>query len=377
MATYETQDNIIPKILKQRWMWHAAFWLIYLVVTLPGEIRTVLTTPDSLKQVGINVTTKEVALTFFLADFVLVIYTYLIVLWIYPRFFKNQQYALFLFFGVLSALIIDVGVLRISYLISPVFNSNDWWGAYLSGLSTFALFFFLITMLKFFKDSLIQQQIDNQRFRESKQAELDNLKAQLSPHFLFNTMNNFYGLAVTQSKQLPDLMLRLSDLMRYSLYGTNRKVVPLDDEIQYLKSYIELEKIRLEDTLKLNFEENTGLFRDNHEGVNTFEITPLILIVFVENAFKHSRNIQNEPVDIKISISLLGGGWLSFIVENNYFNPSVSFEKIENTEGGIGIRNVKKRLEILYPDGQHILEFKDDGYYFKVNLNLKLHKNGA
>jgi sensor histidine kinase YesM len=354
------QDNIIPKILKQRWMWHAAFWVVYLVVTLPGEIRTVLTTPDLLKQVGIIVTTKEVALTLFIADFVLVLYTYLIVLWIYPRFFKTQQYGLFLFFGVLSALIIHAGIIKVSYLISPVFNSNDWWGAYLSGLSTFALFLFLITMLKFFKDSLIQQQLDNQRFREAKQAELDNLKAQLSPHFLFNTMNNFYGLAVAQSKQLPDLMLRLSDLMRYSLYGTNRETVPLKDEIQYLKNYIELEKIRLEDTLQLDFHDNT-------EGVDGLEIAPLILIVFVENAFKHSRNITNEAVVIKIKISVSATNWLTFYVENNYTALS------QNTEGGIGLENVKRRLNVLYPNELHTLNYGSDGRFFKVNLTLKLH----
>jgi two-component system, LytTR family, sensor histidine kinase LytS len=203
------------------------------------------------------------------------------------------------------------------------------------------------------------------------------LKAQLSPHFLFNTMNNFYGLAVAQSKQLPDLMLRLSELMRYSLYGTNKPTVLLKDEIRYLKNYIELEKIRLEDTLKLSFNENAL----TSDGI---EIAPLILIVFVENAFKHSRNIQNEDIDIKIDISVSDIGWLTFKIENNYTNsgknPIKTVEKAQNViasdsvanVGGIGLENVKKRLEALYPAGLHTLVFEDDGHIFKVRLKIKL-----
>jgi two-component system, LytTR family, sensor histidine kinase LytS len=386
-----SQDNIIPKILKQRWMWHAAFWFVYLAVTLPGEIRMIMTVPDLMAKAGLKVSSREIASFLFLSDSILFLYTYLIVFWLYPRFFKTQQYVLFLVFGVLSALIINAGMIKISYAISSTMSGDDWWGSYLSGLSTYALFLFLITMLKFFKDSLIQQQLDNQRFREAKQAELDNLKAQLSPHFLFNTMNNFYGLAVVQSKQLPDLMLRLSELMRYSLYGTNKSTVFLKDEIRYLKNYIELEKIRLEDTLKLDFNENTVEEKNPdtiEKGVNTVEIAPLILIVFVENAFKHSRNIQNENIDIKINISVSDIGWLTFKVENNYTskdkNQVTMAEKGGNIEqqrnpnisgtegGGIGLENVKKRLEALYPAPLHDLIFEDDGHIFKVRLKIKL-----
>jgi sensor histidine kinase YesM len=377
MTLPNSQDNIIPKILKQRWMWHAAFWFVYLAVTLPGEIRMIMTLPDLIAKANLKVSSKEIAFVLFLTDSIIFLYTYLIVFWLYPRFFKTQQYVLFVVFGVLSALIINASSIKICYAISPTMSGDDWWGSYLSGLSTYALFLFLITMLKFFKNSLIQQQVDNQRFREAKQAELDNLKAQLSPHFLFNTMNNFYGLAVVQSKQLPDLMLRLSELMRYSLYGTNKPTVFLKDEIRYLKNYIELEKIRLEDTLQLDFVENT-------EGGAAVEIAPLILIVFVENAFKHSRNIRNEDIDIRIGISVSDIGWLAFTVENNYTSKGKNQVKVlknaQNalasnsvaTEGGIGIENVKKRLEALYPAHLHDLNFEDDGHIFKVRLKIKL-----
>jgi sensor histidine kinase YesM len=378
MDSFNTQDNIILKMLNRRWKWHAAFWLVYLSVTLPGEIRMVFSIPDLSSNTEIPFTTIDFALTVFIYDLNIFIYTYLIIFWIYPQFFKPRRYLLFLFWGILTALALNFFTVSTAYNISPEMNQNDWLGAYLSGLTTFALFLFLVTMLKFFKDSLIQQQRDNQLFKEAKQAELDNLKAQLSPHFLFNTMNNFYGLAVARSEQLPDLMLRLSELMRYSLYGTNRKTVPLKDEIRYLKNYIELEKIRLEASLKLVFQDDTN------ENQN-IEIVPLILIVFVENAFKHSRSSQDKPIEITIAIGLENTNWLVFSIENNYAlkeknqeelfikNKRISTENNTNSiAGGIGLENVKKRLQALYPGNLHNLILNDDGSSFKVNLKIKL-----
>jgi LytS/YehU family sensor histidine kinase len=266
-------------------------------------------------------------------------------------------------------MLINAVVIKLDTTISPFLILGDWFNTYLSNFSIYPLFLFLVTMCKFFKDSLIQQELNNQKLFAAKQAELNNLKAQLSPHFLFNTMNNFYGLAVTQSKQLPDLMLRLSELMRYSLYGTNRSTVPLEDEIRYLKNYVELEKIRLEATLQLSF-------HTEFVGYETVGIAPLILIVFVENAFKHSRNIQNEPIDIQIDLHFVADDWLIFKVKNNYapqVEPPIEWEYIDQgVTGGIGLENVKKRLEALYPNGLHELMFEKDDHYFQVELKIKL-----
>jgi hypothetical protein len=375
MATTSNQVNILLRIFNRRWKWHAAFWLVYFAATLPGEFRSIWFLPGTIERLNqlshLQVDISALQVTFVIAfnDLTIIFYTYFIIFYLYPAFFARQRYIWFTILGFGLAVLLNAMMVNIAYSVSPFLINNDWVGTFLSDFTVYPLFLFLVTMCKFFKDSLIQQQFDSQKTIAAKQAELNNLKAQLSPHFLFNTMNNFYGLAVAQSKQLPSLMLLLSELMRYSLYGTNREKVPLEDEIRYLKNYVELEKIRLEDTLQLDF--LTNILDDKN-----VQIAPLILIVFVENAFKHSRLIQNTAINIKIKIHLDDTGWLEFKVENNYTPISNDFSKSGinsiNSDGGIGLGNVKKRLELLYPHDLHVLSFADDGHFFKVNLQIKL-----
>jgi two-component system, LytTR family, sensor histidine kinase LytS len=371
MTSFNTQDNIIPKILNRRWMWHAAFWFVYFAVTLPSEIRIALTLPETIAQanVGFTVNTQDILLNTIAGELSIIFYSYIIILFLYPKFFARQRFILFALWGIIIGCILNSILIKINYALNAQLLGIDWVSNYLASISLYAMFLFLITMCKFFKDSLIQQQIDNQQFREAKQAELDNLKAQLSPHFLFNTLNNFYGLAVTNSKQLPDLMLRLSDLMRYSLYETHLPTVPISDEIKYLKNYIELEKIRLEDSFQLEFNINDG----KETGLFNAEIAPLILIVFVENAFKHARNLQNEPIHVKIELKELTDNWLCFSVGNNYLKMPQSVVKMNGKKSsGLGLENVKQRLKALYPADLHSLDIQDDGQFFKINLKIKL-----
>lgn len=356
-------------------MWHAAFWAVYFAVSLPAEIGTLLTLPAEIAEVNkfskiqVHLNRLQVGTVIILDHIGLIAYSYIVLWYFYPRFFSRQRYVLLFIYGFALAMFMNAVEIKLDALISPFLVRGDWFNIYLSNLSIYPLFLFLVITCKFFKDSLIQQELNNQQLFAAKQAELNNLKAQLSPHFLFNTMNNFYGLAVAQSKQLPDLMLRLSELMRYSLYGTNRATVPLEDEIRYLKNYVALEKIRLEDTLQLSF-------HTEFAGYETLEIAPLILIVFVENAFKHSRNIQNEPIDIQIDLHFAADDWLIFKVKNNYalqLGTPVEWEyKNLGTTGGIGLENVKKRLEALYPNDLHELKFEKEDHYFQVELKIKL-----
>ena len=378
MTNFNTQDNIIPKILKRRWMWHAAFWFVYFAVSLPSEIRGAFTVPQIVAQsteaqtLGIKITTNEMLLTTLVTEIVIICYSYVIILFLYPYFFTRQRYLPFIFWSILLSLCFSTVSFKVNHSINSNLFGLDWISDLSGNLSLYILFLFLITMCKFFKDSLIQQQLDNQRFKEAKQAELDNLKAQLSPHFLFNTLNNFYGLAVTHSAQLPDLMLRLSDLMRYSLYETQLPNVPISDEIKYLKNYIALEKIRLEDNFQLDFKINNG----NEKALINWEIAPLILIVFVENAFKHARNLQNEPIKITIELNQLENNYLFFSVENNYVTlPKSLGNSVQlkgKKSGGLGLDNVKKRLEALYPADLHELKINNNGLFFKIELKIKI-----
>lgn len=192
-----------------------------------------------------------------------------------------------------------------------------------------------------------------------KEAELKLLKAQVHPHFLFNTLNNLYGLTLEKSDEAPDLVLRLSEILDYILYRCDEKKVLLTEEISNLKNYIEIERIRYSKKLEMVV--------DFPGKTNHLKIAPLIILPFVENAFKHG--VSNFPgiafVNIKISIV---GKNLIFNIENTK-NPEI--EKNENYTKGIGLVNVRKRLDLIYP-GKYILSIENKTNTFSVNLTLEL-----
>lgn len=192
-----------------------------------------------------------------------------------------------------------------------------------------------------------------------KEAELKLLKAQIHPHFLFNTLNNLYGLTLEKSDDAPDLVLRLSDILDYILYRCNEKSVLLADELENLKNYIEIEKIRYSGKLKIKV--------DFPFETNTLRIAPLIILPFIENAFKHG--VSNYPgvasVNAKISVV---DTTLIFKIENTK-NP---IRKNENGYSkGIGLKNAGKRLDLIYPK-KYILKIEDQQETFCVNLTLEL-----
>ncbi|MEP0213431.1 MAG: histidine kinase, partial [Cellulophaga sp.] len=207
--------------------------------------------------------------------------------------------------------------------------------------------------LKFARDSFLRRQ-------QEKEAELKLLKAQLNPHFLFNTLNNLYGLSVIKSNKLPDLMLKLSDLLRYSLYETKEKLVPLEKEIEYLDNYISLEKIRLEETTIINFEKlgNTS----------SIKIAPMLFIVFVENAFKHLGVLNAKKSKVSISLKIESNK-LFFKCENTKDFTSLNHNSLEKEKNGIGLVNAKKRLALMYPE-KHNLTINNKEETFSVVLML-------
>lgn len=193
------------------------------------------------------------------------------------------------------------------------------------------------------------------------ESELKLLQSQLSPHFLFNTLNNLYGLSLTQQEKIPALLLKLSDLLRYSVYGTNQTFVPLEEETNYINNYIEFEKIRLGDRLVLetDIEIQPG---------NNITIAPMLLIVFIENAFKHSKNTADDKIFISISLKTWNSQVL-FSVKNSYKKAEQRFDK----NSGFGLDNVRKRLDLLYPD-THELNITEHDNTYSVMLQLKTQK---
>ncbi|MCW0483960.1 sensor histidine kinase [Gaoshiqia sediminis] len=193
-----------------------------------------------------------------------------------------------------------------------------------------------------------------------RESELKLLRAQVHPHFLFNTLNNLYGLTLEKSDLAPELVLKLSDLMDYMLYKCNKPRVSLKSELEHLKNYMEIERIRYGEKLHVDFK--------TEGSVDQLEIAPMLLLAFFENAFKHgvSKSISNPFVRIRIWID--GNNFRLNMV--NRCTPDTQNE--EDYTKGIGLKNVKKRLELLYPE--HRLQVISQPDIFEIDLQLILDK---
>lgn len=193
--------------------------------------------------------------------------------------------------------------------------------------------------------------------KEKSQAELGLLKQQLNPHFFFNTLNNLYALSLKKSDQTAESILRLSDLMRYTIYKGQEKTVNIDQEVKYLDDYIDLQRIRLKQSLSFSFEKNIG------HGQN-MEVAPMLLIVLVENAFKHGIEPAESSALLRLSLDV-GDTGLNFVCENSVEADEAHMAK------GIGLDNLRKRLNLLYPDA-HRLTTSVENNLFRAELYVKI-----
>ena len=270
-------------------------------------------------------------------------------IFILPFFNKNLPRFLALF--LLNALIFT-GV-AVFFLVQTLVQDFKW---------TMFLNFFGILILALTFGSAIRISRDSfVRRQEEKNAQLKLLKAQLNPHFLFNTLNNLYGLSVLKSDKLPELMLKLSNLLRYSLYDTKETYVSLEKELQYLEDYMSLEKIRLEDQTEIAYT-RSGV-------ISGKRIAPMLLIVFVENAFKHMGNAQGLKSAVSVAVTIDADS-LIFSCDNS-IDKQTTEASLETGKSGIGLQNAQKRLSILYPERHRLaIESKDNEY--KVVLTIKL-----
>ena len=214
----------------------------------------------------------------------------------------------------------------------------------------------LCVMLAFVLKQLRDHRKSETLLHEKNAMELAYLKAQLNPHFLFNSMNNLYGLALTEPESTPNAILMLADLMRYMLYESSADHVSLRQEVNYLNSYIALEKLRYEGDVHIDF-----VIEGNLEGVH---IAPLLLICFVENAFKHGT-VSNpaHPVQLHLTVR---GNHLAFRSRNQIV------AKNKDLAGGVGLASVRRRLELLYPQ-RHQLTVTTEYGLFACDLELEAH----
>jgi hypothetical protein len=224
---------------------------------------------------------------------------------------------------------------------------------------SFALIFcgFFIAVVR----SAIKEKMNSLILAEQqKGSELNLLRSQVSPHFLFNTLNNMYSMAINRPQQMPAHLLQLSELLRYSIYEADQPLVRVKDELDYIRSYIALENIRSSDRLSL-----TVNLDDNRTNLR---IAPLLLIVFVENAFKHARNSLENRIEIDINCKTTSDT-IFFKVSNTCGEESQKHTE-EKRRSGFGIANVIKRLNLLYPDEYELKQVRLPNE-FKIELNLK------
>ena len=252
-----------------------------------------------------------------------------------------------------------LSVYYLKYISAPLLDlmkmpsGDDYaWQCFLCVVTTAACF----SSLSLGKQWLLKQREFLQAQQEKITAELQLLKAQVHPHFLFNTLNNIYSFSLDRSPKTPELILKLSSLLSYMLYDCKAEEVRLEKEVEIMKDYIDLEKERYGNTLDISWTVD-GDIKD-------YFISPLLMLPFIENAFKHGASEQIEKPWMGVDIGV-ANNILKFKITNS------KSEHISHNNNGIGINNVKKRLEFLYP-GKFELKIKDEGDFFAVSLMVKL-----
>ena len=340
------------------WSWervsrHILYWLAWLLFY--ALLNSTYNNQGVLFHAGVELKIMLIKLPF----------TYFVIYKLVPDWLVKKKYTTFaiLFIGLALVGGTLIWALYYFYLFPNIPETNN-------GFFTVKLFYKAVDLiyiaslpiiLKLLQLSIQQEKITFQIAQQRSDAELKLLKNQLHPHFLFNTLNNLYGMVLTNHPKAPDVITRLSDMMSYMLYECDNKSIPLEKEIANLENYIELEKIRYGSRLDIAFEKGGQL--------NGQRIAPLLLLPFVENAFKHGA-AKNEK-DPWICINLwVNDNLLNFTVENNVVNEKDNGQMHLNTQSGIGLINVRKRLDMIYP-GKHTLDVKEyDTYLSILNLNL-------
>jgi LytS/YehU family sensor histidine kinase len=210
---------------------------------------------------------------------------------------------------------------------------------------------------RFLSDNMTDQEVKKEEENERLKSELSFLRSQISPHFMFNVLNSIVSLSRRKPEMVEPVVIKLSELMRYMIYETSDSKVSIDKEFSYLESYIELQRLRFGNDIKIDFKHNLN--------TSPSSIEPMLLIPFVENAFKHGVGmVQNPSIDIELNDDKKS---LFFSVRNQVSKQN---SEIKDESSGIGLANVRRRLELLYPD-QHELKIDEKEDSYLVELTIK------
>ncbi|MEO9483369.1 MAG: histidine kinase [Ekhidna sp.] len=353
MSRVQLEDILFkpPRIL-----WHLVFWIVFISFfsLVYGSFE---------EQYGRQYLIQ-------LTDAVLQIpAVYFTLYFLMPRFLFKERYIEFAIY--LTILILGFSGLHwFNYVLiqDPIFWPDDDYsphlinyGKMLKNTTKVYPVLILAIVIKWFKYWFREQKTNQLLIEEKLKAELNFLKAQVHPHFLFNTLNNLYALTLKNSKDAPEVVLKLSDLLNYMLYECAADEVLIEKEVKLLKDYISLEKIRYGDRLNISFNMigNTG----------GRSVSPLMLLPFVENSFKHGVSEEMDEAWVSIDLEFKEEK-LTLKVENSKSKHEEREDQF-NYKQGIGIKNVRRRLELLYPE-KHKLEMHDSDDSFLIILTLDL-----
>ena len=333
--------NSIFKILNNRYAYHIYFWLLlYVVFVIWGS--------EINKSVNYGFRMSFA----FVFPWMLAAYTHFYLL---TRFFSKRKYLIY--FSLLIPIIAAFGFLS-ELAVDKILFENQFER---SGYTDVAIVLVVTTGLRYFRRGINQQYRMQEMEAKQLKSELNLLKSQINPHFLFNTLNNLFSAAQKNNDlETADGLLRLSHLMRYMIYESNAELVSLEKEIDYIRNYIDLKKLSLEK------QEILQVRLPITDQFKSLFISPMILIPFIENAFKHGLNSQERnSIEIFLGIE-------EKILNLNVKNSFSHLKEHSNKEtSGTGLENVKRRLLLVYP-GRHSLAITSDNAFFYVDLKIEL-----
>lgn len=356
-------DFIFSKKYPLRYYRHIAFWLArYLFLqsseTLANYLQAEIISTSSMIEISLQVVIEMICE---------IGYTYIVAYWILPKYLYRKKY--FAFTGAMA--LITIIILMVitqadQFMIHSTSTENDisflhLWGAFWGytgyGPPSVCGLFIAIKILKMHYRKMEEKETLT---RENANAELQLLKAQVHPHFLFNTLNNIYSFTLNQSPYAAELARNLSGTLRYMITDCEASLVPLEKELKMIRDYMELEKVRYGNRLDMQME-------INGECENQM-IAPFLIIPFIENCFKHGASQILDRSWIKMHI-FIEANTLRLKLSNNKPPDPV----LPNKKGGIGLRNVQKRLELLYPQ-LHFLQISPAPEVFRIYIQVPLHR---
>lgn len=349
------------------WNWtriglHVVFWLVYLPIN--AVLSCVIRGRTLEEEFFVALVGEAYSLP------VKLVFVYFIFYYVIPLYLERSKIWQLVSLLVLSFVVATILYrLEIAWIYFPINNPDvvvqifSFKGMM---LTVFDLFITLAaaTTVKLLRMHYKSLEFEQELIREKLQSELNFLRAQTNPHFLFNTLNNLYVLARKKSDKTADAIMMLSKIMRFVLYECRAPRIAVGDEAKVIQDYIELEKLRYNKRLSIDYREDM----DNP----TTPIAPLLLLPFVENSFKHGASGTTGDVDIHIQLSL-HDRQLSFTVKNTV-DSDFEMPANANNGSGIGLKNVQRQLDLLYP-GQYELAVERENGFYKAHLNIKLTEN--